>query len=331
MHQETLSRAEGQCEHDPAALLAAYEAIRDRLPVAVFPDRSRRMETLEGVLDAYDVFLFDAFGVLNVGESAIPGAAQRIAELRAAGKRLLVVSNAASVPAGALLAKYRRLGFQFGLDEIVTSRHALLAALEAGSTGCAATPPTRARGVESRAGEAFRWGVMAAVDANVSDLSASLSFLLDDDADYARSDGFILLSSATWNDERQLRLLRALRGRPRPVLVANPDLVAPREHGWTLEPGHYARWIERESGVRCEYYGKPFANIFAIARQRLGGEIDPSRVLMVGDTLHTDVLGGRAAGFDTALVTDFGVSRGLDLDLVCASIGIRPNIVVGRI
>ncbi len=316
---------------DSIALIKACEAIRGRLPQAVFPERWRRMETLEGVLDAYDVFLFDAFGVLNIGESAIPGAVKRIATLREAGKRLLVVSNAASAPSLVLLAKYRRLGFVFELDELVTSRHALLAALGTGATESADAQMVHARGAGHGAGKAFRWGVMAAVDANVSDLPASLSFLLDDDADYARSDGFILLSSATWNDERQLRLLRTLRDHPRPVLVANPDLVAPREHGWTLEPGHYARWLERESSIRCEYFGKPFANIFAIARQRLGRDVDPSRVLMVGDTLHTDVLGGRAAGFDTALVTDFGVSRGLDLESVCATIGIRPNIVVGRI
>lgn len=331
MNSDRLDEPGMHALNEPAALVEAYETIRDRLPEATFPDRWRQMATLEDVIDAYDVFLFDAFGVLNIGESAIPGAVDRIGALRAAGKRLLVVSNAASVPASALLAKYRRLGFSFALDQIVSSRHALLAALNALPMQSGNVP---VKGRYDRTWQlhgAFRWGVMAAADANVSDLPASVSILLDDEAVYESSDGFILLASGAWSEARQARLLNALRQRPRPVLVANPDLVAPRESGWTQEPGYFARVLERETGLCCEYFGKPFANIFEITRQRLGDEVQPSRVLMVGDTLHTDVLGGRAAGFDTALVTDFGVSRGLDLDMVCARIGITPNLVVGRI
>ncbi|MFD1810358.1 HAD hydrolase-like protein [Gemmobacter lanyuensis] len=34
---------------------------------------------------------------------------------------------------------------------------------------------------------------------------------------------------------------------------------------------------------------------------------------MVGDTLHTDILGGQAAGHGTILVTDHGLFKGRDV------------------
>ena len=55
-----------------------YEAVRSLLPTAKMPEQSMHAEDLPGALaDRFDVFLLDAFGVLNVGEMAIDGAAQR--------------------------------------------------------------------------------------------------------------------------------------------------------------------------------------------------------------------------------------------------------------
>ena len=47
---------------------------------------------------------------------------------------------------------------------------------------------------------------------------------------------------------------------------------------------------------------------------------------MVGDTLHTDILGGRAAGFKTALVTEYGVMQALDIPQCISDSGIRPAL-----
>ncbi|MGI9389212.1 MAG: TIGR01459 family HAD-type hydrolase, partial [Boseongicola sp.] len=77
---------------------SAYEAVRHRLPSVEFPRNARFVETLDDLVPHFDVFLLDAFGVLNVGESAIPGALDRVDSLRNAGKHVVVVSNAASYP-----------------------------------------------------------------------------------------------------------------------------------------------------------------------------------------------------------------------------------------
>ena len=60
----------------------------------------------------------------------------------------------------------------------------------------------------------------------------------------------------------------------------------------------------------------------------LGTDPDPSRIIMVGDTLHTDILGGAAAGLATALVTDHGALKDLDVEAAIARSQIVPGYVL---
>lgn len=289
----------------------AYEAVRHRLPdVAQTERRSRRVQTLDDVADAFDVFLLDAFGVLNIGESAIPGTTERIDGLRAAGKRVLVVSNAAGFPQVGLMEKYTRLGYDFPPEDVITSRRALLAGLEARRD--------------------LHWGLMATRSTGLRDLEGlNLTYLEEDPAPYVEVEGVLMVGSAAWTETRQALLEKAMQGNPRPVLVGNPDIVAPRETGFSTEPGHFAHRLADRTGVEPQFFGKPFANIFDLALSRLG-EVDRSRVLMVGDSLHTDILGAHTAGVASALITDYGFFAGQDVDAAIARSGIVPDFVVGR-
>lgn len=285
-----------------------YEAIRPRLPAASFPERSFFADSLTDVATCYDGFVLDSFGVLNVGETAIPGAIERMAELRRMGKRLVVLTNAATHTRAAALGKYRRMGFDFTPDEVVSSRDvaaARLAALAPGAVWAAASGP----------GDTF------------ADISADVIDLLERPDAFDAADGFLLLSSARWAAHPNARLLQALARRPRPVVVANPDLVAPREAGLSLEPGAYAHELADALGVTPIYFGKPFPDAFCEARSRLG-DIAPDRIAMVGDTLHTDVLGGRAAGMGTILITAHGLFAGRDASPYIEASGIRPDVIV---
>lgn len=51
-------------------------------------------------------------------------------------------------------------------------------------------------------------------------------------------------------------------------------------------------------------------------------------MIMIGDTLHTDILGGAAAGIRTALVTQHGVLNGQDATAHIEACGIRPDFVI---
>lgn len=104
---------------------AQYERVRDALPSASFPTRSIQIANIGEVADQFDVFLLDAFGVLNVGDTVIAGAPERVAALQAAGKQVFVATNGASLPPEVSLAKYRKFGFDFQQSDVIASRDAL--------------------------------------------------------------------------------------------------------------------------------------------------------------------------------------------------------------
>ncbi|MBD3677865.1 MAG: HAD-IA family hydrolase [Rhodobacteraceae bacterium] len=289
----------------------AYEAVRHRLPDVTQTDQTYRdAATLEDLADEFDVFLLDAFGVLNIGETAIPDTPERVRNLKAAGKRVLVVSNAAGFPHASLMEKYTRLGYDFAPEDVITSRATLL------------------EGLETRRG--LHWGLMATRSTGLRDLEGlNLTYLEEDPAPYAAVDGFLMIGSAAWTEKRQALLEDALKERPRPVLVGNPDIVAPREKGFSTEPGHFAHRLADRTGAAPEFFGKPFNNIFDLAFKRLG-PVEKSRVVMVGDSLHTDILGARSAGVASALISGYGFFAGQDVAAAISRAGIVPDFVVGR-
>ncbi len=291
--------------------LAAYEAARPRLPRAAPGGPARKAAHLGEIAEGFDAFLLDAFGVLNIGETAIPGVADRITTLRGGGRPVMVLTNAASVPADALVEKYARLGYDFDPAEVVSSRMVLLDAV--------------------RAAPARHWGVMAQPDLQGEDLSGlDLTYLGDAPAGYDEAEAFLFLGSGSWTEARQDRLETALRRRPRPVWVGNPDLVAPRADGFSVEPGFYAHRLAAIPGVELQFFGKPFPGIFEQALERIPSSIPRGRVLMVGDSLHTDVLGAQSAGVRSALVTGYGFSAGIALTDAIAATGIAPDYMVER-
>ncbi len=153
-----------------------YESVRARLPQAKFPQTSVHARDLSDIADRYDAFILDAFGVLNVGATPIPGAVARMAQLRAMGKRLIVLTNAASYTRAEALAKYRALGFDFTADEVVSSRDAAVSRLPPG----------------------LRWAAIAAQGDSFADIPADVTDLIDDPDALAGADGILFLSSVRW-------------------------------------------------------------------------------------------------------------------------------------
>lgn len=289
-----------------AEIFERYEAVRHRLPQAAFPAATREVNSLRDV-DGIDAFVFDAFGVLNVGETPIPGAAERLDELRARGCAIRILSNAASYGHAAAVRKFRALGMAISEEEVITSRMAALAGLSAGTWGCVAAPGD-----------------------DLGDVPHPRVRLNDDPAAVPGTDGVLFLSSKGWSAAQQQALTAALRETPRPVVIANADLVAPREGGFSLEPGHFGHLLADAGVADVRFFGKPFAEVYAMIETTLPG-VAPGRIAMCGDTLHTDILGAAARGWRTVLVTRDGLFAGAEAGAYCAASGIRPDWSLPRI
>lgn len=295
---------------DAAWSFQRYEQVRSRFPTAVFPDQPIDVPDLRDLAVSFDAFVFDAFGVLNVGETPIPSAIQRVAWLRSLEKHVRVLTNAASLGRTAATDKFRSLGYDFLPDEIVSSRQVLIAEMKAQNLD-------------------GKWACIAPEGASFDDLPVAACAFdagLGDDLS-----GVIFLGAAEWDFEKNRHLSAWLRKTGAPFLVGNPDLVAPRGDWFSVEPGAYANEIADQNAGNPEFFGKPFGNAFDAAYQSFGADIPRDRVLMVGDTLHTDILGGAAAGFKTCLVTGHGVLKDMDHMACIDESAIIPDYIVPSI
>ena len=267
--------------------------------------------TLSEILDKYDAFCFDGYGTLyNRGDFVYPGAMEWYRTLWAAGKYLRLVTNAASNTDDFLAKDAAARGFDFTAEETISSG-SLLAELTRG----------RAVGVFDFAGfsglNRIREAYYIGRDTGVNVLAQSGIAAAENPVDPV-----VAVSSYTATDEMFNHSVEILRRPGALLLVLNPDAWAPRIDGTrSAVSGTLAERLRIASGCRTCYLGKPFPAIWEKVRASLPSG---SRVLMIGDTIGTDVYGAKVAGFDSALVVGRNVpEESLASDE--AALGVRPD------
>lgn len=288
---------------------SAYEWARHLMPKPTFPTRSEQADGLYELKDRFDVFVFDAYGVLNVGAQPIPGALACVEALRAAGKTCVVATNAASLDAQAAHAKFSKLGFHFPHSHIASSRQAAEEAI---------APLAQAQTIAVLGLDAEEAGA----------LPFPALYPGDDEEMLDRAGAFLFLSNLRWSAERQAKLEQSLRRKSRPVIIGNPDIIAPQEIGMSTEPGYFGYRLASLGLGTVHFHGKPFPSIYDLVRRNHPAAAQGSRVCMIGDTLHTDVLGAAAQGWGTVLVTDHGLFRGQAVETYIRASGIVPDFII---
>lgn len=267
------------------------------------------------ISDEIDVFLFDGYGVLNVGQTTIDGSVEQINKLRAMGKSVYVLTNAATQDMPGLVQKYQKFGFNFKAEQIINSREVMMQEF------LAQTSPEQG-------------SVGVIVPEHYRPVSTDYHEIYPEDDAFWNADQFLFLSGNGWNQNLQQRLVQSLKNKPRPIWVGNADLIAPLEHGVSHEPGSYTLTLDEQLYPWVHCYGKPFRPIFERALsyiERDCGKVEPSRIAMIGDTLHTDILGGAAIGFKTVLVTGYGFLRDMDVQASIEQAQIFPDYCLTRI
>jgi len=283
-----------------------YRRAEGRLPPKPPRVAPQRVGGVFDILDRFDLVILDAWGVLNLGETPIAPARTVVRKLRGQGVPLTVLSNDASGDKAQAVAAHRQRGYDFRAEEIVAGLDLLPQTL----AHLALPEPL---------------GLVAEAPAPMPQLTRGMVPLGDDAAAYDESSGIAFLSSAAWTEMRQQYLEASLRRRARPLIVCNPDIASPEGDMLNAEPGYYAHRIADETAVVPILCGKPERAIYERALARFP-TLRPERVLCVGDTLHTDILGARAAGC-RAMLVEAGFCAGRDALALAADCGIWPDFI----
>lgn len=242
--------------------------------------------SLREIADRFDHVLLDQWGTLHEGKAVFPEARDCVRALRAAGKRVLILSNSGRREddnAGRLAA----LGLPADEhDGVLTSGEVVWHGLRE-----RAKPPFSALG---------RHALLIA-RGNALSMIEGLDFVAVTNPARAEFIWLAGLDDLSANPEDWRQDLEGYAARGLPMLCANPDLTMFTARGLLPAPGALAR-LYQELGGTVHYVGKPHPAIFAAALRRLG-DPKPERVLVVGDSLDHDIEGGKRASMLTALIT----------------------------
>lgn len=242
----------------------------------------------------YDAVFCDLWGCLHNGKTAYPAAVAALQSYRAAGGKVVLLTNAPR-PKASVVKQLQTLGVpRDAWDIVVTSGDAAQMGMISGAVG----------------------QMVHHIGAPKDDVF--FTDFADDLADYARTRPAIhcvALDQATGivctglkddmtetpDDYRAALLLGKTLGLP--MLCANPDIVVDLGDKRLYCAGALAEAYEAMGGTAL-YFGKPHPPIYDLARRRLAesGVTDP-QILCIGDGIATDVQGGMSEGLDTLFIT----------------------------
>jgi HAD superfamily hydrolase (TIGR01450 family) len=232
---------------------------------------------LSPLLSTYDHVVLDLDGCVWVGNRPTRKAPEAIAQLRAAHKSLAFLTNDAGRSPEEYVRKLWGLGIQASLEEVVTVGGAIqhfLAERGQGADAYVIGSPAIFRHV-SDSGQRIVNGTDRAAAAQVVVVAGHDELRFSDLGPAIQA----VLSGAT-------------------MLAAGRDPIYPTEDGLSPGTGAVVAALEYATERKAKIIGKPDAQIFMTALDRLG----PGRTLVVGDRLDADLGGADAAGLDAAIV-----------------------------
>ncbi len=231
--------------------------------------------SLNALIEKYEAFFFDAFGTFYCrGETLYPGALEMYQKVRASGKPMRLVTNAASSAIPQFVESLNRMNIPFEESEIISS-------------GGLFADFAKGKGIR----EAFYIG-----------RPGGIGFLKEGGVSVSESplENTVIISSVAENQKHLDRAKEILSRPDAKLIVLNPDAWAPRMQGPREGvSGCEAHKLFLEQHPETFYLGKPFLPIFEKALKSLPGM---PKTIMIGDTLATDIGGALNAGIDAALL-----------------------------
>ena len=297
------------------------------------------------LINRYDGFILDQFGVLHNGLNGLDGAPELVKVLvNKYNKKLVVLSNSSSSSKSCKL-KLPDLGFNpnYFVNAVTSGEEAGRyirneyggAAVNSNATATATLTTTTTTTTKKKKALWFTWKSRKTSPSPLRFLELCGDVLVTtdpDEADYIILQGVEVLRGQEDNDgaAEEIALgnfhttgkmdenydddnhatidyvLRTCVGRNIPMICANPDYIMVKPNGSIgYMPGTISKRYE-ELGGDCISFGKPHVPHFEACLQYLN--LSKDKVAHVGDSLHHDVKGANDSGVDSIFVAG-GIHR----------------------
>ncbi len=267
---------------------------------------------LSQIASKYDALILDLWGVIHDGTQLYPGVHDALVELRKAGKKIILLSNAPR-RAAKVEKVLNTLGIEAGLyDGVLSSGEAGYQWLEQNNAPLGKLyyyiGPDKDTDVMDGLGYARTYDLQA--------------------AEFVLNVGFG--SDEPIPDENAPQLQEAL-SLALPMLCLNPDLEVVKISGERFACAGVMAHQYEAMGGKVVWFGKPFADVY---EQCLGmlAPIKKAKILAVGDSLETDIPGAQGFGIDCVLVTG-GILKDQslpELEAMCEELKLSPTYIAAR-
>ncbi|MDP5307185.1 TIGR01459 family HAD-type hydrolase [Paracoccus spongiarum] len=249
---------------------------------------TRIIAALSEIGTQYDALFCDLWGCLHNGRQPYAAAVAALRAYRAAGGRVVLMTNAPR-PNAYVIAQLDRMGVpRDAWDMVISSGDAAQDAMFAGAVG------RKVWHIGTEKDDGF----FTDIPAEWADAPAITRVDLEAAEGIVATGPFDEANEAP--EDYRARLMLA-RQRGLKMLCANPDVVVDMGETRIYCAGALAEFYE-DLGGEALYFGKPHPPIYERAR-RLLGLGDGARVLAIGDGINTDVRGALQEGIDCLFVT----------------------------
>ncbi|MCW4591029.1 TIGR01459 family HAD-type hydrolase [Gluconacetobacter entanii] len=235
------------------------------------------------VADRYDGYIVDLWGVIHNGVAPYPGAPECLRQLRKAGRRVILLSNAPR-RSDTVQRGLRAMGIGDDLYEgLMTSGECTRRMLQSRTDPWFAQLGRRMLHL----GPQKDVDLFAGLDLDVVEDPAQADFILNTGPDADRGEEDIT---------PYLPILDQCARHGLKMICANPDQQVIRGNRRLLCAGALASRYEESQGGEVRWIGKPHPEVYALVAGMM--DLPVSRILAVGDSLATDMRGAKGAGVD---------------------------------
>ena len=263
------------------------------------------IKSLKDIIDQFDTFILDQWGVLHNGGQAFEEAIEALTFLKQHNKKVVILSNSGRTSR----FSYTRLA------ESGISRDLYLDVLTSGDHMRHNFALGKFKSLGTKA-FFFTWDNDISV---LEDCGVTQSPL--EDASFILCSGVDRPGLADYMDDLNIARKRNLE-----LVLSNPDLVSMTPNGpLKMCPGTIAKAYQDMGGI-VHWHGKPQLEIYKMCKELVGGW---DNAIAVGDSLEHDIAGANNAGIASLFITSGihheAITDQHSIEQLCKKFAVNPS------